>query len=61
MPQVIVYAVAGRSAEQKKSLMSAITQAFVDHFEVQSAQVIVQIVEANTDSKAKGGIPYAEL
>lgn len=61
MPQVIVYAVEGRNAAQKKALMQAITQAVVEHFEVAPPQVIVQIVEAPRDSKSKGGLPYSEF
>lgn len=61
MPQVIVYAVEGRNAAQKKALMKAITDAVVEHFDVTPPQVVVQIVEAAGDSKAKGGVPYNEL
>jgi 4-oxalocrotonate tautomerase len=60
MPEVIVHAVSGRSAEQKKALMSAITQAVVDNFGVGAEHVVVQIVESAPDSKSKGGIPFSE-
>ncbi len=61
MPQVIVYAVQGRSPAEKKKLMQGITQAFVEAFEVDPRRVIIQIVECAGDSKSKGGVPFSEL
>lgn len=60
MPEVIVYAIAGRTAEQKKALMKDITDALVKNFGVKIDAVTVQIVESQKDSKAKGGIPFTE-
>ena len=60
MPEVIVYAVAGRNAAQKKGLMKDITEAMVKNFGVEAAVVTVQIVESPADSKAKGGVPFTE-
>ena len=60
MPEVIVYAIAGRSAEQKRGLMKDITEAFVKNFQIPAEVVTVQIVESPKDSKAKGGIPFSE-
>ncbi|MEE4455134.1 tautomerase family protein [Novosphingobium resinovorum] len=60
MPEIIVHAVAGRSTAQKRGLMKDITEAVVANFGVPAEQVVVQIVESAPDSKARGGIPYAE-
>ena len=60
MPEIIVYAVEGRTAEQKKSLMKDITDAVVNNFQVPLETVTVQIVELKKDSKAKGGVPFTE-
>lgn len=60
MPEIIVHAVKGRSAEQKKLLMMRITEAVVDSFGVAADRVIVQIVEAEPEDKARGGVPYSE-
>ena len=60
MPEIIVYAVEGRTADQKKSLMKDITDAVVKNFHVPSEAVTVQIVESKKDSKAKGGVPFTE-
>lgn len=59
MPEVIVYAVAGRSSEAKQGLLRDITQAVVTNFGVHADLVTVQIVEAAADSKSKGGIAYS--
>ena len=60
MPEVIVYAVEGRSAEQKKGLMKDITDAVVKNFDVKIDAVTVQIVEAPKANKAKAGVPFTE-
>ena len=60
MPEIIVYAVEGRTAEQKKGLMKDITDAMVRNFDVPADVVTVQIVESPKDSKAKGGVPFTE-
>lgn len=60
MPEVIVYAVAGRTPEQKKGLMKDITDAVVKNFGAKAEAVTVQIVEAAKTDKAKGGVPFTE-
>ena len=60
MPEVYVYAVAGRTPEQKKSLMKDITDAVVKNFGAKAEAITVQIVESPKDSKAKGGVPFTE-
>jgi 4-oxalocrotonate tautomerase len=60
MPEVIVYAVAGRTPEQKKGLMKDITDAVVKNFGAKAEAVTVQIVEAPKTDKAKGGVPFTE-
>lgn len=59
MPEIIVYAVEGRSLEAKHALMRDITAAVVRNFGVHPNLVTVQIVEAHADHKAKGGVPYS--
>jgi 4-oxalocrotonate tautomerase len=60
MPEVVIYAIEGRSAEQKRGLMKDITEAFVKNFQAPAEAVTVTIVESPKDSKAKGGIPFSE-
>ena len=59
MPEIIVYALSGRTPAQKAALMQAITDAVALHFQVPAAGIVVQIVESEPDSKSKGGIPYS--
>ena len=61
MPEIIVYAVEGRSPEVKKALMRDITDAVVKNFGAPAERVVVQIVESKRDSKSRGGVPFAEL
>jgi 4-oxalocrotonate tautomerase len=60
MPEVIVYAVEGRTPEVKKALMRDITEAVVKNFAVPAERVVVQIVESGKDSKSRGGVPFSE-
>ena len=60
MPEVYVYAVEGRTAEQKRGLMKDITDAVMRNFGTDPEKVTVQIVESPKDSKSKGGIPFSE-
>jgi 4-oxalocrotonate tautomerase len=60
MPEVHVFAVEGRTPEQKKALMQDITAAVVKNFGSAAEAVTVQIIEAKNTDKAKGGIPFSE-
>lgn len=60
MPEVVVYAVAGRSADQKKALMKDITDAVVKNFSVQPGQVVISLVETEKQNKMKGGVLFSE-
>lgn len=60
MPEILVHLVSGRPAAQKKAVMRAITEAVVTHLEVPADRVVVQIVESTPESKARGGVPFAE-
>jgi len=60
MPEVIVYAVEGRSDAEKKGLMKDITDAVIKNFGSKPDAVTVQIVESPKTGKAKAGIPFSE-
>ena len=60
MPEVYVYAVEGRTPEQKRALMKDITDAVVRNFAVEAEAVVVSIMETPKTDKAKGGIPFTE-
>jgi 4-oxalocrotonate tautomerase len=60
MPEVVVYAVEGRTLDQKRGLLKDITSAVVKNFNVAPEAVTVQIVEAPKTSKSKGGVLFSE-
>lgn len=60
MPEVIVHAVEGRTAEQKKALCADITAAVVKHFNAPTEAVTVIIIDNPRDSKMKGGVMFSE-
>lgn len=60
MPEIVVYAVEGRSAEQKKTLMVKITDAVIESFGVERERVVVSIVETKASNKTRGGALYSE-
>jgi len=60
MPEIIVYAVEGRTTEQKRGLVQDITAAVVKHFGAAPEAVTIQIVEAPKTDKAKGGILFSD-
>lgn len=60
MPEVIVYAVEGRSIEQKRALVKDITDAVVRNFGAAPDAVTIQIVEAPRTDKAKGGVLFSD-
>ena len=60
MPEVYVYALEGRTVDQKRSLVKDITDAVVRNFKVAPDAVMVQIMESPKDSKAKGGVLFSD-
>ena len=60
MPEVYVHMVEGRTKEQKRGLIQDITKAVVTHLGVEPGAVLVEIVEASKDNKAKGGVLFSE-
>ena len=60
MPEIYVHAVEGRTIEQKRSLVKDITDAVVKNFNASPDAVVVSIIETESTSKAKGGVPFSE-
>jgi 4-oxalocrotonate tautomerase len=60
MPEVVVYMVEGRSAEQKRNLLKGVTQALVDNLGVPADAVTVSLMETPKHLKSKGGVPFNE-
>jgi 4-oxalocrotonate tautomerase len=60
MPEVYVYAVEGRTIDQKRALVKDITDAVMKNFNVGAEAVMVQIMESPKTSKAKGGFLFSD-
>ena len=60
MPEVYIYAIEGRTIDQKRALVKDITDAVVRNFKVEPGTVTVQIMESPKSSKAKGGVLFSE-
>jgi 4-oxalocrotonate tautomerase len=60
MPEIVVYALGGRSLDQKRGLMKDITEAVVKNYKVEPAAVVVTLVESDKQDKMKGGVLFSE-
>ena len=60
MPEVHVFMAAGKTDEQKKHMMSDITDALVNNLDCAAESVTVQIIEAKWSEKMKGGRTFDE-
>jgi 4-oxalocrotonate tautomerase len=61
MPEVVVYILEGRSAEQKRGLIKDITSAVVKNANVPAEAVVVSLVETAKANKGKGGVLFSEM
>jgi 4-oxalocrotonate tautomerase len=60
MPEVVVYAIGGRSLDQKRGLMKDITEAVMKNYSVPADAVVVTLVESEKQDKMKGGVLFSE-
>ncbi len=60
MPEVYIHVVEGRTLDQKRQLIREVTDAVVRNFDVAPDAVLIEIMEAKKDAKAKGGILFSE-
>jgi 4-oxalocrotonate tautomerase len=61
MPEIVIYAIGGRSDDQKKSLCKDITDAMVKNYKVPAEAVVITLVETPKTDKAKGGVMFSEM
>ena len=61
MPEIVIYALGGRSADQKKALCKDITDAMVKNYKVPAEAVVITLVETPKSDKAKGGVMFSEM
>jgi 4-oxalocrotonate tautomerase len=60
MPEVYVHLIEGRTIEQKRALVVAITEAVVLHAKVPPEAVMVEILDVPRHNKAKGGVLFSD-
>ena len=60
MPEVHVFMAAGKTDEQKKHMMTDITNALVGNLDCAADSVTVQIIEAKWSEKMKGGRTFVD-
>jgi 4-oxalocrotonate tautomerase len=61
MPEIVFYALGGRSVEQKRALIRDFTDAVVKNYNVDASSVTITIVESAKEDKAKGGVLFSEM
>src|SRR5262249_37879500 len=61
MPEIVFYALAGRSVEQKRALIKDLTDAVVKNYNVYAGSVTITIVESAKEDKAKGGVLFSDV
>ena len=61
MPEVVIYAVEGRSADQKRGLVKDITAAVAKNLGVPVDTVVITINETSKENKAKGGVLFSDM
>ena len=61
MPEIVIYAIGGRSQDQKRALCKDITAAMVKNYNVPVEAVVVTLVETPKTDKAKGGVLFSEM
>ncbi|HLI26887.1 MAG TPA: tautomerase family protein [Chloroflexota bacterium] len=60
MPEIIIEMAEGRSVDQKRALVQAMTRAMVEILNVSADEVTVIIHENPKTDKAKGGVLFAD-
>lgn len=60
MPEIYVHAAVGRTIEQKRAFVKAVTEATVVHFNAPPDEVIVSIIEDELHNVAKGGVLFCD-
>jgi 4-oxalocrotonate tautomerase len=60
MPEVYIYAIEGRSLDQKRKLVKEVTEAVARNLDVAEDAVLIQILESSREAKAKGGVLFSD-
>jgi 4-oxalocrotonate tautomerase len=60
MPEVYIYAIEGRTIDQKRKLVKEVTEAVARNFDVPEDAVLIQLMESSREAKAKGGVLFSD-
>jgi 4-oxalocrotonate tautomerase len=60
MPEIYIHMIEGRTLDQKRQLIKDVTDAVTRNCEVAPDAVLIEIVEARKDAKAKGGVLFSD-
>jgi 4-oxalocrotonate tautomerase len=60
MPEVYIYALEGRTLDQKRKLVKEVTEAVARNLDVAEEAVLIQLVESSREAKAKGGVLFSD-
>jgi 4-oxalocrotonate tautomerase len=60
MPEVYIYAIEGRTIDQKRKLVKEVTEAVARNLDVAEDAVLIQLMESSREAKAKGGVLFSD-
>ena len=60
MPEVYIYALQGKSLDQKRKLVREVTEAVARNLDVAEDTVLIQLMESTREDKAKGGVLFSD-
>jgi 4-oxalocrotonate tautomerase len=60
MPEVYVHAAKDRTVEQKRAIVKEITDVIARNYQVAPEAVLVRLYTDDPESKAKGGVLFAD-
>jgi len=60
VPEIFIYALAGRTLDQKRKLVKEVTEVVARNLDVAEDAVLIQIIESSREAKARGGILFSD-
>ena len=60
MPEIYIYALEGRTLNQKRKLVKEVTEVIARNLHVAEDAVVIQFIESSREAKAKGGVLFVD-
>jgi 4-oxalocrotonate tautomerase len=60
MPEIYIYALEGRTLDQKRKLVKEVTEVIARNLDVAEDAVVIQFIESSREAKAKGGVLFVD-